>query len=227
MSRRSLLVATLVALLLPGALLLHWSRSAQIRVDFGELTVFPTEVGPWRATGHRRLEDEVLTLIEPDVYLMQRYEAVGRAPIWLYLGVYGGRSGYGKGAHDPEVCYPAQGWEILRSESFELPLGEVAALRTKRLEAHRGSAKEAVLYWFQPADRWPVDEAGEQLLRVWDAMRRRPQYAFVRISAPTDGGEAAARDLAEFAERIAEPVRDFVEDGVVAESTEAPGGRRS
>jgi len=100
----------------------------------------------------------------------------------------------------------------MRSESFGVPLADSVLLRTKRLEAHQGSAKEAVLYWFQPARRWPVPGVGEQLMRIVDAVSGYPQYAFVRLSGPTDGGEVANRDLAEFAARIALPIRDFVDN---------------
>jgi EpsI family protein len=212
MSRRSLLVATLIALLLPGALLARWMQAPETQTPFPETTPLPRDVGSWHATEQRRLADNVLALIEPDSHLMQLYEAPGRTPIWLYIGVYAGRASYGKGAHDPEVCYPAQGWEVLRSESFEVPLGNSATLRTKHLEAHRGPATEVVLYWFQPAKRWPAPDAAEQLMRVLDAVNGRPQYAFVRLSGPTDGGAKAKQDLAEFAERIALPIRVFVDN---------------
>lgn len=212
MSRRRLLVATLIAMLLPASLLVHWMRIDASETQFVETPPMPQAVGPWRATRQSRLPDDVLEMIDPDSYLMQLYEAPGRTPIWLYLGVYAGRASYGKSAHDPEVCYPAQGWEIMQSESFEVPLGDSALLRTKHLEAHQGSAKEAVLYWFQPARRWPAPDAGEQLMRIVDAVRGYPQYAFVRLSGPTDGGPMATRDLADFAAGIALPIREFVDN---------------
>ena len=213
MSSRLLLIATLAALLLPGALLARWMLVTDTPAQFLEVPDLPDEIGPWRVTDQRRLEADVLAIIEPDTYLMQQYTAPGRTAIWIYLGVYAGRAGYGKSAHEPEVCYPAQGWEILRSESFDVPLADSETLRTKRLEAHLGPLKEAVLYWFQPAARWPAPEAGEELLRVVDAVNGRPQYAFVRLSGPSDGSDAAARDLAEFAALVAFPIRAYVESG--------------
>lgn len=212
MSRRSLLIATLIALLLPGALLVHWMRIDTDQARFVDTPPLPREVGPWHATQQSRLSDDVLEMIAPDSHLMQLYEAPGRTPIWLYVGVYAGRASYGKNAHDPEVCYPAQGWEILNSESFAVPLGNSATLHTKHLQAHRGSAMEVVLYWFQPAKRWPATDAGEQVMRVLDAVRGSPQYAFVRLSGPTDGGATAKQDLSEFAEGIALPIRVFVDN---------------
>jgi hypothetical protein len=64
-----------------------------------------------------------------------------------------------------------------------------------------------VLYWFQPAGRWPLGAALEQLARVLDALAGRPQYAFVRLSAPADARFDGAGDLAEFAARVARPIR--------------------
>jgi EpsI family protein len=212
MSRRSLLVATLLALLLPGAVLARWVQEPGSQTPFPEVPDLPREVGPWQATRQRLLEDDVLEMIEPTSYLLQLYEAPGRTPIWLYIGVYAGRAGYGKGAHDPEVCYPAQGWEIQRSERFGVPIDEGGTLRTKHIEARRGAAMETVFYWFQPAKRWPAPDASEQLLRVVDAVAGYPQYAFIRLSGPTDGGPEAKRDLTEFAAKIALPIRTVVDN---------------
>jgi EpsI family protein len=214
-SARLLLIATLCALALPGAMLARWLLVAETPIVFADPPELPREIGPWHVDGESSLDDEVLAIITPDQYTMRHYTAPGRTPIWVYLGVYAGRAGYGSGAHDPEVCYPAQGWEILASERFVVPLAADAGLRTKLLEAHLGTAKEVVMYWFQPALRWPGPEAGEELMRVVDAVSGRPQYAFVRLSGPSDGGDEAERDLAEFAALIANPIRDYVESGSV------------
>ena len=44
-----------------------------------------------------------------------------------------------------------------------------------------------------------------------DAIAGRPQYAFVRLSARSDGNPVAAADLAEFAVGIAPAIRGVVE----------------
>jgi EpsI family protein len=212
MTLRLRLAAVAIALLIPALVLGRWLLVTGTATPTVATPSLPHQVGPWRATTEDRLDAEVLAIIEPDAHVLQLYEAPGRTPIWVYVGVYGGRASYGKGAHDPEVCYPAQGWEILRTESLDVPLADAERLRTRRLEAHLGSDKETVLYWFQPAHRWPAPTAAEELLRVLDAVQGRPQYAFVRLSGPTDGSPAAARDLAEFAAEIAAPIRALLEE---------------
>ena len=212
MSARIRLAAVAVALLLPALVLGRWLVVTRAAAPVVPIPALPTEVGPWRAVAEDRLDAEVLAMIEPDAYLMRRYEAPGRTPLWLYVALYAGRAGYGKGAHDPEVCYPAQGWEILQSDLFDVPLADGDMLLTRHLETHQGLAKESVLYWFQPARRWPARAAREQLLRVLDASRGQPQYAFVRISGPSDGGPTAVRDLAEFTAQIAASIRTAVDE---------------
>ncbi len=205
------LVAVVLALLVPALVLARWTLAAGAPGEPISPPSLPSRVGEWTATSEQTLDAEVLTLIEPAAYLVRLYEAPARAPIWLYMGVYAGRAGTGTGAHHPEVCYPAQGWEVLKSQALALPLGGAQELRAQQLSFHRGGAREAVLYWFQPAERWPLDAGAEELLRMLDAVAGRPQYAFVRLSARSDGSPAAADDLAEFAVGIAPAIRGVVE----------------
>lgn len=207
MRRPVRLLACVLALALPAGALGTWSlRSTQAGVETPRLDL-PAHIGDWHRTTEERLEADVFSSVQPDAYLLQRYEAPNRSPIWLYLAVYLGRAGYGRGAHDPEICYPGQGWEIVHSDalSVTVPSGEelvVRALKVQRVQAH-----ETVLYWFQPSDRWPVNGALEQLMRLIDATRGRARYAFVRLSARSGDGSGAAADLRDLAARLAPEVR--------------------
>jgi EpsI family protein len=204
------LTAVPFALLLPALILGRWSLGTGEPPSVPPPSL-PSRIGAWTATLEQTLEAEVLAQIEPDAYRVQLYEAPDRPPIWLYVGVYAGRAGSGKSAHDPEVCYPAQGWEIEHSQAAVIPLEDGQDLHAQRLRFRRGLEREAVLYWFQPARRWPVSGGIEQLLRIRDALEGRPQYAFVRLSAPST--ETSGSDLAEFAVEIAPAIRSLV-DGV-------------
>lgn len=206
------LTGVLISLLIPTLLLWQFLRleSRAASGPTADLSL-PSQVGPWTAAEDRHLRHEVLAIIEPDAHLLRRYEAPGRVPIWTYVGLYGGRAGYGKGAHDPKICYPSQGWEILRSNSLNLSLDGAGRLHAKLLKVHLGNAEQAVIYWFQPAGRWPASSALEELLRVLDTVLGRPQYAFVRLAAPSDGSPSAERDVAEFAGLFAPAVRAAVD----------------
>jgi EpsI family protein len=207
MSARSRLLAVVIALLAPGLALGRWMTSvgdASASVRAPELSA---EIGPWRLERETRLSAEHFAMLEPDAHLWRLYQAPGRSPIWAYVALYAGRSGYEAGAHDPEVCYPAQGWEIVGSHDIGIEPAGDRRFHAKLLDAHQGSFEQKVLYWFQPARRWPASPTLEQLARILDAMAGRPQYAFVRLAAPGGADTSAEADLSEFAARIAWPVR--------------------
>jgi EpsI family protein len=191
--------------------LARWSFDASSVTAIAQPSL-PQHVGIWRATAEEQLDANVLASIDPDAYVIRLYEAPGQAPITIYVGFYAGRAGYGKGAHDPEVCYPAQGWEILSSDPHAVPLANAESLSARLLRVHHQSRKDAVIYWFQPAARWPADGATEQALRLLDAATGRPQYAFVRLSVPSNGNPAAVEELSAFAGEIAAAVRAAVEN---------------
>jgi EpsI family protein len=212
-SARGRLAAAAAALLLPGWLLAAWVRAGTLERAPLPPVSLPRQLGAWTATEDGRLEPEVLDKIAPDAHMLRLYEAPGRAPVWVYLGLYASRGSYKKAAHDPEICYPAQGWEVLgtRIVAIDVASPDAPALRARLLDAHRGLDREAVVYWFQPAGRWPSSGALEEVLRLADAVRATPQYGFVRLSAPSEDRPSAAQDLLDFAGLLAPSVREAVE----------------
>ena len=212
MTVRLRLAATLFSLLMPALLLVRWTVTAGTPARPFSTPALPSQVGPWTAKAEERLDHNALAILQPDAHALRLYEAPEQTPIWIYIGVYGGRSGYVSGAHDPEICYPAQGWEVLRSRSVEVPLETADRIHATLLEVHNANRRQLALYWFQPAGRWPAAGATEQLMRVFDAVAGRPQYAFVRLSGGWQTGAHAERDLAEFAGRIAPTIRAALEE---------------
>jgi EpsI family protein len=220
MTARVRLAAAVLGFLIPVLWLARWNAAVASPPEMLAAPELPDAIGPWTQVAEERLSEEHFAILRPDAHLWRRYEAEGRAPIWVYVATYGGRSGYQAGAHDPEVCYPAQGWEILRSRPVEVRIGNGDTLVARLLDAHQESARQVVLYWFQPAARWPARAEVEQLARVLDAVAGRPHYAFVRLAAPLGDGFDAARDLEEFAARIAQPIRGHLDELVPVASAD-------
>jgi EpsI family protein len=233
------LAAVAVVLLVPGAYLNGWltfGEAAPASLDFG----VPARVGAWTAASEDRLDARSESILEPSAYVLRRYEASGRNPVYLYVAFYSDRAGSAKGAHDPEICYPSSGWDRVGAESLELPAfassgGEAPAsgraasetFRAKLLDMRRGRAQELVLYWFQPAERWPGNEVLEELIYVFDAVAGRPQYAFVRLVGSVASEEELPRvrsDLESFASQLAWPVRSALRGTGAATSESARVG---
>lgn len=203
------LAAVGVALLVPALVLARWGLATASFAETEARLTLAEQLGPWKLAATEELEDEILAQIAPDAYLMRMYEAPGRAPVWVYVGLYAEGARAAKSAHDPEVCYPAQGWEIMASRALSLGVAGDEVMQVKQLQAQNGALEEQVLYWFQPADRWQLSYAPEQLTRVLDAVRGRPQYAFVRLSAT--GTHEVIEDLVELAPAIAVAIREDVD----------------
>lgn len=71
---------------------------------------------------------------------------------------YGGDQSDSMAVHKPEVCYPAQGFQILRSpvvSSFSTENG--ASIPVKRLVAAQGARIEPITYWTTVGDKVAVN----------------------------------------------------------------------
>jgi EpsI family protein len=204
----------LLSVSLPSTGLWLSSRSAR-PLAFPLARLDPVEA-VWARTADEPLAPEVLAQVRPDAYVHRGYVDPEGSPIWLYLGLYSGLGS--EGAHNPEVCYPAQGWEVIEARSTWIPVGERDRFRARLVRVGQGSRTEWVLWWFQPVGRWTLGDAAEQLMRVYDGVRGRAQYGFVRLSTPALEGERAQEALVRFAAALAPRVREVVEHA------ERPGG---
>jgi EpsI family protein len=221
MSLRLRLALVALALLLPGQLLVVWAfaEGPSLLVPASAL---PAQVGAWSGGADERLDPGVFQALGPSSYVARTYTTSGRPSVGLYVGFYSGRAGQARAAHDPEVCYPAAGWETVATNPVEVPLPGGDSLRAQLLEAHLGAKRQLVLYWFQPAARWPQGVVAEEIRFILDAVVGRPQYAFVRLIAAVP--EAASRaeildQLIVFASELAWPVRSVVSGDQAATAT--------
>ncbi len=209
MNATARLAAILLALAAPGAVVTNVLSRDQRTFS---LDGIPTELDRYSRVGEERLDADVLAMIEPDDYLLRVYTPGDGAPVWLYIGLYSGDGS--KGAHDPNVCYPAQGWEVNDARDVAVEVADGESLTARVLVAVRGGRSQLVLYWFQAADRWPRFELEEQLLRVYDSLRGAPQYAFVRLSADFSEGEAPEEAMLQLAGQLAPHIRNAVSNSV-------------
>jgi len=213
-TRRVRLVLVSLALLLPLAThrLVATRAAAVHRFDLERI---PARLGSLDLTSEETLPADVLALIAPDAHTMRLYTDDGGTAVWAYLAFY---SGTGSNAHDPEVCYPAQGWDIATLRTREVTLGDGKSLTGKLLAANLGNQEELVLYWFQPAGRWPRPSPFELALRGLDALEGRSRYAFVRLSTRIPSNDAsqltaAEARLVDAARALAPSVRATVDAG--------------
>ena len=160
-----------------------------------------------------KLAPRVLDEIQPVEYLMRHLTGVEGLPATVYVAFY---TGYGTtGAHDPVVCFPSQGWDLSRLGHRVVPLLDDESLTAQIFRATQGRDETLVVYWFQPAGRWPRAHPEELFFRVYDAISGRKRYAFVRLTTPftsTEPGSGSAEErLVKLAREMAPWVRNVLE----------------
>jgi len=95
---------------------------------------------------------------------------------------YGGDQSDATRAHRPEVCYPAQGFEIRGSHdtSIELPAHR---LPVRRLVARQGSRNEPITYWIVVGEKVTTTGTQQKLAQLGYTTRGIiPDGMLVRVS---------------------------------------------
>jgi EpsI family protein len=188
------------------------ARSRASTVHAFDAEHLPAQLGGFQLDRSDVLPADVVEMLAPNSYTLRLYTRADSDPIWAYVAFY---DGVGNRPHDPTVCYPAQGWDVvgLRDRELALPGGE--ALLAHFLRATQGPSEELVLYWFQPPERWPASPRLEPWLRALDGLAGRSRYAFIRLSTRVTAPESAAvtraeSELSALARELAGPVRATV-----------------
>ena len=185
--------------LLLGSTLLSWylvqSDAVRYEVRLNEL---PMTLGPWEGrTEALTRADLVHAVLETSAVLSRTYVTRdGRGDRIDLLITYFERGH--RGFHPPEVSFVASGHTIVRADRVGIPLTEDA--NGPRLDANRfvgttPTGEVLFLYWFGIGDDVMASYYRASVVRLWDAMRRRPRPAsMVRLALPVVGGDLAADD---------------------------------
>lgn len=131
--------------------------------------MFPKAFGDWAVD-----ERMPVQLISPDTQaqldklynqtLSRTY--VNRLGERIMLSVaYGGDQSDGTRAHRPEVCYPAQGFEVLANRIGSQPLG-VSNLPVRELVARQGARIEPIRYWMVVGERLALSGTQQKLAQL-------------------------------------------------------------
>ena len=117
--------------------------------------LIPKQFGDWREEPQRFVEivnpqtQELLNRLYSET-LSRTYVNTGGYRIMLSLA-YGSDQRGALQAHKPEVCYPAQGFKLHRTEPSQVATS-FGIIPARRLFASRGPRMESVTYWFTVGD---------------------------------------------------------------------------
>ena len=189
---RDRIKAFAVALILLGATALgHWGRPTELLSDqMAKLdleTVFPKSVGDWKIDTSQRA-----SIVSPDV--QQELDKIyGQVLSRVYVNsqgyrimlsvAYGGDQSSATRTHRPDVCYPAQGFQIDSSGDASVTLPD-KTLPVRHMVARLGARIEPVTYWLTVGDIVVVT-GREQARAQWRYSLRRliADGMLVRVSS--------------------------------------------
>jgi EpsI family protein len=163
-------------------------------------TMIPREFGDWR------IDTSIVPVqVSPDVQakldkiydqsLARTYVNSAGQRIMLSIA-YGGDQSDAMQVHRPEVCYPAQGFEVIK-EAVGTFATEYGSVPVKRLLAVMGRRHEPITYWVTVGDRATYAGLRQKLTQLrYGLTGRIPDGMLIRVSS-IDTNEAGAYALQE------------------------------
>lgn len=163
------------------------------KVDIEQL--FPTAFGKWR------LDTSMpASIVSPDVEALLKSiyaQTVSRTYVGpqgerIMLSVaYGGDQSDATRAHRPDVCYPAQGFDILSNTNAQIDIGQ-GELPVRHMVAKLGQRFEPVTFWFVVGEQVAVTGQQQKLAQLRYGVRGViPDGMLVRVSSINPDVKAA------------------------------------
>ncbi|MFQ5416485.1 MAG: exosortase C-terminal domain/associated protein EpsI [Myxococcota bacterium] len=202
-SERKLLLGLIAALLVAGGL--SWSSYLRpsLEVQPEILRGLPLILPHWRGRDIP-IDGGVEEMLAADFNVQRSYVHPSGDVVWFYVGYYGTERG-GRPEHTPWVCYPSNGWEIVRRQVVRLDTP--SERRANEILVERGGEQRLVHFWYQSRRSRDMlggfDQALDRLLGRLQG--GRADGSLVRLSTPLHGpsDEAGARSrLAAFGAEI-------------------------
>ncbi|MDE2418802.1 MAG: EpsI family protein [Burkholderiales bacterium] len=229
MSALRLRAAFVMVLMVCASALAHWmTPTVHMSDTLGKPdleTLFPKEFNGWRLDARAAM---VLPSPETQALLDSIYNQtltrtyINAAGYRIMLSVaYGGDQSDGTRAHVPEVCYPAQGFQITANTSGRLVLdGRRVAVR--HLMTKYGARDEPITYWLVVGDRVTVSRTDQKLAQFRLGLKGLiPDGMLVRVSSidsnSARGYEQQAMFLADLAAAVPPSGRDRVFGALIDE----------
>ena len=201
-SRRNFLIGAACVLGAGSAVAMKPRRVVSLMPPGAKLAnILPREFGGWTS----RDVSDFYAPQTPDSLLAQLYgETVGRiysrdGTSVMMLMAHGDSQSNELQLHRPEVCYPAFGFAIVKSEPVQLTLGGTVTLPGRQLIAQAAEHRESVIYWTRLGEFFPVGVTEQRLERLDTAMHHYiPDGLLARFSVSGPDSEPAFATMRAF-----------------------------
>lgn len=210
---RSLALAIIITGLTSLALL-TLPKPGTITPPRANFALFPNILDD-RTALRQTLPADIVQVLGADDYLDATFVARdGREPINIFASYYADQS-RGAGLHSPEICLPANGWEIASFGRHTLSLTDTAygTFDVNRATIRKGLEQQLVYYWFEGRNKRETNDILAKFTVLIDALRTgRTDGALVRFITPIENGDLEAADarLTDFISTALPHLPDFV-----------------
>ncbi|MDT9001325.1 EpsI family protein [Paucibacter sp. APW11] len=148
---------------------------------------FPTQFGDWQVDTRGPV-----SIVSPDLaarlnkiynQTLSRIYVNAKGDRIMLSVAYGGDQSDGTRAHRPDVCYPAQGFQINSKSSDKLTLPDGRVLPVQRMVAQLNARIEPVTFWFAVGEYVAVSGTDQKLVQLRYGLRGMiPDGMLVRVS---------------------------------------------
>ena len=182
MNRRIELGVALALMLLTGAASWWLLLRPVVAHDAAVFDALPSELNGWRSVDIE-IDQAVSDMLAADHNVQRAYRHPLGYQIFVYVGYYGTVRG-GTPEHTPDICYPAQGWEIV--ESTIRRAGGQNGFDLREFVVEQNGEQRLVHYWYRTGSQSGLTSViGLRLRHVIDRMtENRGDGALVRLSTP-------------------------------------------
>lgn len=199
---RSLSLVVVLVLLTAALVYVQLNPPRKLALGPEALSAFPMEFGSW--TGEELgLPDVVTQALDADDTLARGYVGDRGEAVWFVI-IFHQNERYG--AHEPVVCYTAQGWSVVDQGVVPL-MGEEEGFEANWLLAEAGGQKRVAVYWWYTAGDFATADRDKFMARMAaSGIKSNVTFgAFIRVSTAVGGGG--------FGEALATATR-FAEDAL-------------
>lgn len=138
-----------------------------------DTTVVPVQVSPDVQAKLDKIYNQTLSR----TYVNSRNERI------MLSVAYGGDQSDSMQVHKPEVCYPAQGFQVISSAIGRIAT-DFGALPVKRLVARQGARNEPITYWIVVGDRVATKGFDHKIAQLrYGFSGKVPDGMLVRVSS--------------------------------------------
>lgn len=198
------LIAGIAMFLALGASLAIQPPKAKVNAEgIGLETIVPSAFGDWTIDPMSRVTvaspDVARTLAQVYSEILSRTYVNTRGERVMLSVAYTGDIDRQMDVHRPEVCYPAQGFSILKQPSQNV-LSEVGrGLAVRQLVAKQGVRIEPITYWIATGDTAVASGWQRKLVKLrYNLTGQVPEGMLVRVSTIDPNVEGGFRMQADF-----------------------------